>query len=344
METNLRPMSLGEILDRTAYLYRSNFLVFAGIFAVYCGVGLFLSLMLIGLGVLLKNLQVSVATISVVTVTCSGIEILVLFLLLGAAIAAISRAVAWVHLGQPATIRGAYASILPRLRRYLGLMTVTALVVYTPLLILYSAYFGWMFYKIKGFGTPAGITAAQNMSPETSIYFLVATLIFIILIVPVAVYTILMSLRYSLALPACVVEGLKAFSSLRRSVQLSKGSRGRIFILGLLIGAIKIGFTMIAQVFFIVAAFKNHGQLSPGMNAISQVIAYVTNTFLGPIYATGITLFYFDQRVRKEGFDIEWMMQAAGLTMPASGLTAEPPPQPPSPVGADPMKGTVELA
>jgi hypothetical protein len=26
-----------------------------------------------------------------------------------------------------------------------------------------------------------------------------------------------------------------------------------------------------------------------------------------------LTLFYYDQRIRKEGFDIEWMMQAAGL-------------------------------
>ena len=36
-----------------------------------------------------------------------------------------------------------------------------------------------------------------------------------------------------------------------------------------------------------------------------------------PIWATGVTLLYYDQRVRKEGFDIEWMMQAAGLTAPA---------------------------
>jgi hypothetical protein len=27
-------------------------------------------------------------------------------------------------------------------------------------------------------------------------------------------------------------------------------------------------------------------------------------------------LFYYDQRIRKEGFDIEWMMQQAGLTEP----------------------------
>jgi hypothetical protein len=31
MESNLRPLTLGEILDRTIQLYRTNFLLFAGI-------------------------------------------------------------------------------------------------------------------------------------------------------------------------------------------------------------------------------------------------------------------------------------------------------------------------
>jgi len=35
MESNLRPLTLGEILDRTIQLYRTNFLIFAGIYAVY---------------------------------------------------------------------------------------------------------------------------------------------------------------------------------------------------------------------------------------------------------------------------------------------------------------------
>ena len=51
MESNLRPLTLGEILDRTAQLYRSNFLLFAGIFSVYSGVVLVLSLAQIGLAV-----------------------------------------------------------------------------------------------------------------------------------------------------------------------------------------------------------------------------------------------------------------------------------------------------
>ena len=54
METNLRPMALGEILDRTAQLYRENFLLFAGISAVYAGVLLILSLVQIGVQELLR--------------------------------------------------------------------------------------------------------------------------------------------------------------------------------------------------------------------------------------------------------------------------------------------------
>lgn len=319
METHLRPLTLGEILDRTAQLYRSNFLVFAGIFAVYCGVGLVFNLLLIGVGVLLKSLHYSAAQIVLINLVAGGFELLILFLLLGAAVAATSRAVAWVNLGETATIRGAYAGILPKLSRFLWLMTITALIVWTPIALLYGTYFGLMTFYVKGFGT-AGAAARQSIAadPHSVTVLLVASIAFFLLLIPVVIYTILMSLRYALALPACVVENIKARHALRRSIDLSKGSRGRIFVLGLLIGTIKIGFSLFSQMFLIISIFKQHGQVSPGMNAISQIIAFFTNTFLGPIYATGITLFYFDQRVRKEGFDIEWMMQAAGMTIPSS--------------------------
>jgi hypothetical protein len=79
------------------------------------------------------------------------------------------------------------------------------------------------------------------------------------------------------------------------------------------------------QVFVFVAAIKHPGQpLGPVAQSLSQVIAFFTTSFLGPIWATGITLFYYDQRIRKEGYDIEWMMQAAGLTPPEPNPTAEP--------------------
>jgi uncharacterized membrane protein len=327
METSLRPLTLGEILDRTAELYRNNFVLFAGIFAPYAGVGLVLNLLLIGLGILLKNLHVAGAAIWI-TLGTGALEMLILFLLAGAAVAAICRAVSWVHLGQPATIRGAYGAVLPRLGRYVWLMTITFFVVWTPFALLYIGFFGILGFYGKVFSAHPGAAPAPP-DPQTAMIIGIAALVFMLLLIPIGAYTILMSLRYALALPACVVENTKARPSLRRAIDLSKGARGRIFVLALLIGVVKIGLVGITQIFTFVGVFKNHGQLGPGMTAISQVIGFFTNTFLGPIWATGVTLLYYDQRVRKEGFDIEWMMQAAGLTVPAPAPIIEAESAPP---------------
>ena len=314
METGLRPMTLGEILDRTAQLYRTNFLLFAGIFAVYSGVSLALNLFTLGLLELLKRLHMAGALMWT-TLSSTLVELLILFLLFGAAVAAICRAVAWVHLGERATIRGAYQSILPRTGRYIWLMTITALAVWTPIALLYCGYVGTLVFYTKSAGNHvAGHPAAAN--PLAVSVFATVTVVFILLLIPAGIYTIWMAVRYALALPACVVENLKAVKALGRGVDLSKGARWQILVLGLLIGAIKVGLTLITQSFIFISAVKHHGQVGAGLTAVSSVISFFTNTFLGPIYATGVTLFYYDQRVRKEGYDIEWMMQAAGLTLP----------------------------
>src|SRR5271157_4173292 len=131
METSLRPLTLGEILDRTAQLYRENFVLFAGISAVYAGVILVLNLVQIGLAELLRVLHMT-QQLPWVTLAFVVLFIPLMFIFAGAAVAANNRAVSWVHLGETATIRGAYASILPRLGRYLWLMTIAAFVIYIP--------------------------------------------------------------------------------------------------------------------------------------------------------------------------------------------------------------------
>jgi len=327
METALRPRNLGEILDRTAQLYRENFVLFAGIFSIYSGVALVLGLLLVGLTELLRVWHMT-EQLQWLIWTCTGLEWLLLFLLAGAAVAAISRAVAWVHLGQPATIRGSYAGILPRLGQYLWLMAITAFIVWTPLALLYGGYFWLMSRYVKGLGTPAGVAAQQAaMADPTNMAVIgVASAVFALLLFPLGIYTVFMMLRYALAVPSCVVENLKARPALRRGVALCKGSKGRIFVLWLLILAVKIGLVGITQLFFIATILKHNGQVSAWVSAMSQVVGFFTNTFLGPIYAAGITLFYYDQRVRKEGYDIEWMMAAAGLTVPPpqAALPASP--------------------
>ncbi len=324
MESNLRPLTLGEILDRTAQLYRTNFPLFAGIFAVYSGAALVLNLLQIGLKAWVIGANTSTGA-TILSGLFGLLELLLVFLFAGAAIAALNRAVAWVHLGEPATIHGAYASILPRLGRYLWLMFIVAFFLYAPLFVLLI---------LIGFGialVPGGLSAFSNPSdPSSAMAIAGIFLVVILLLLPWIAYVIFMALRYSLAVPACVVEDLKARKAIRRSIELSKGARGRIFVLGLLVLVIEIGLTALAQGFFVIWAIKHPAQTLPvWMQSLQQVLVFFTGTFVGPIYATGLALFYYDQRIRKEGYDIEWMMQAAGLTVPEPVTEA--------PVAAEPL-------
>jgi hypothetical protein len=243
-----------------------------------------------------------------------------IFICAGAAVAANNRAVAWVNLGKPATIRGAYRSILPRLGRYLWLMTIIAFFIYIPFVILFTAYFLFLFLYAR----PRGVfvTGGTHSDPQAAIVLGLVTLAFVLIGLVAAVYAVFMALRYSLSLPASVLEDLKARPAIRRSIELSQGSRGRIFVLGLLISFIQLGLVAVTQVLFLVAAFKQHG-LPAWVQVLQQLVGFVTNSFIGPMYATGLTLFYYDQRVRKEGYDIEWMMEAAGMTPAAISATVQ---------------------
>jgi uncharacterized membrane protein len=316
METTLRPLTLGEILDRTAELYRTNFLLFAGISSIYAGILLVLSLIQIGAQQGALSLHMNTVLI-VVTVVGLVVLWLAIFVAGGLAVAANTRAVGWVHLGEPASIGAAYRTILPRTGRYLWLMTITYFFAWFPCVLVYGAYAALIFVYVrpKGLFTPH----APPPDPQMMVVFLASSIVFVFLLIGAMVYGIIMSLRYSLAVPACTVENLPARAAIRRSIQLTKGSRGRIFMLALLALIIQLGLTGITQGFFVFAGIKHHGVLPVWMSVMQQFLAFLTNTFVGPIYATGFTLFYYDQRVRKEGYDIERMMQTAGMTnsMPA---------------------------
>ncbi len=311
METNLRPLTLGEILDRTAELYRSNFLLLAGISSIYSGLLLVLAMVQIGVQRAFSGTPLNAYLIAGAVI---GILLILLLSLVsgGVAVAANTRAVGWLHLGEPATIRTAYSAILPRARRFVWLITLIYFLAWFPCFVVYAAYAVLLFYYIhtKGLLTPHG---APTMDQASALVLVGASAVFVFLLLAFGIYGVIMTLRYSLAVPACAVEDLKPRAAIRRSVQLSKGSRGRIFLLGLLTLIIQLGLTGITQGTFIVLQLRHKEGLPLWVSVLQQLFAFLTNTFVGPIYATGFTLFYYDQRVRKEGFDIEHMMHAAGM-------------------------------
>lgn len=309
MDTAIRPLTLGEILDRTAQLYRSNFILFAGIFAGYAGVLMVLNLVQLGVTTAMGAGRMGGLGFRVVFFVAILVKAFVIVACAAACMGAINRAVAWVHLGQPASIAAAYKSTLPKLGRYVWLTAIVDFMILWPGLILGTLMF------IVILRTPGLMSGQVDDTSQSNIVTTGITLAIVgIFVLPWLVYAGWMATRYALSVPVCVLENLKARAAIKRSIQLTKDSRGRIFVLFLLVMVIQVGLSVLSQSFLFILAIKHRGQLGPVPQAISQIIAFFTNSFLGPIYATGLTVFYYDQRVRKEGFDIEWMMQTAGLT------------------------------
>jgi len=131
---------------------------------------------------------------------------------------------------------------------------------------------------------------------------------------------------YGITIPAVVLENLTARQALSRSESLTRGSVGRI-ILSFFLTSILTG---------IMVAALNAGALALGFNSSlyqgipsKELLRLITTTLggilFGPISAIALTLEYFDQRVRKESFDIQQMK--ALLAAPeqlASGAYAGP--------------------
>ena len=136
------------------------------------------------------------------------------------------------------------------------------------------------------------------------------------------IYALWAYIRVSLAVPAAVVESLKVRASIKRSKQLLIDRKVRIlllfiflFALYLVVGAIQAPLALIA--------LRSRGAQAFLTHAISLALSFVTATLVGPLGAIATCLFYFDERVRREGFDIEWMMTkiapAAAIPAPPSG-------------------------
>jgi hypothetical protein len=100
------------------------------------------------------------------------------------------------------------------------------------------------------------------------------------------------------ALQACVVEKAGVFGSLRRSAELTKGHRWRIF--GLIVTTVIVGLL----VGLLVGALAGAVSLLMGA-VVGTIISFVWQAFWGAYYALTGVVAYHDLRVAKEGIDIE---------------------------------------
>ncbi len=305
---DLRPMTLGEVLDRTFSLYKENFLLFAGIFAIpYLLVVIFSvvysSLILVPAvapgGSMTSAMAMQVVGGLLVTVVLFALVGLLIF---ASAQAATVIAVSDLYLGRSPGLAKSFVRVRGRIPAVLLAMVLIVLML-TGVVVAMGA-------------TMVPLIRAGSRSLQTPI-----TLGMLIAVAAIVLGAWVLS-RTAVAVPAAALESIGPAAAISRSFRLTKGSAGQIFTVYLLLFFLTILSAFIFQFPFLVAAgspLKPH-VLPIGMRILQGLASWISGVIVAPIGTIAFSLIYYNQRVRKEAFDLEKMM--------ASLETGEAPPSP----------------
>ena len=190
-----------------------------------------------------------------------------------------ASASAHIYIGRRVTVRSAFGQVMLRLKSYVGSGVLWLLVV--------------------------------------------LALSFTIIGIPVAIF---LGTRWGFFPLTVLVEGNSATAALRRSSRLVKGAWWRVFSIMSAIVMIALTIELIFLVFstsiFALSGiggeldflemlrqtvWESHTQMDGRLHLL-HAINTVIDALVGPIMAVGFTALYFDQRFRKEGYDIELMV------------------------------------
>ena len=314
METaELRPLSLGELLDRTFTLYRTHFWVFVGIMVIPSAFGIPVNyLALSAEGNMFRNAGPPFGAgapapppMGQIFGILAGVFAfwIVLMVVYSIAVAAATRAVSETYLGRAATVRDSYRSVGRKFWRLIGI-DLNLLVRVIGIFILVFFAFGLVI---------AALGAATTVLGNQEAIAVVMGILVILLYISALIGVLYLALRYALTVPALMLEDLGTFASIRRSIQLTRGRRGHIFIAFLLAMVIYyVGFILFQAPFFIstmISMMKSHG--IPAWLALSSAVAgAMGGSITGPVLMIMIVLCYYDTRIRKEAFDLQFMMQS----------------------------------
>jgi Membrane domain of glycerophosphoryl diester phosphodiesterase len=326
METvDLRPMTLGELLDRTFHLYRGHFLLFVSIMAIPAAFSVPANVLLLTAeGPFLSSAFANPGRPPAAPdlgflagiFFASGVLFILFVLIYALAVAAASCAVADVYLGRTISMRGAYGRLRGKFWRLMGVVANIAIRVFGLIVLV--------FVVAAGIGAGFAFLSSSAFAPNNPIAPLLVGLSVFACYIGAFALGVYLALRYAVSIPVLMLENLGVLATIRRSVSLTRGRRGHIFLTLLVAVVIAYVGVMIFQMPFSIAMMLAlaRGHWPSWLAFASSISGAIGSSLTGPVFMIAIVLLYYDTRIRKEGFDLQYMMSA--LDNPPTPAVAAP--------------------
>lgn len=303
------PMTIGQILDRVFRLLRANVKPFLAVGLLPIGVlavfeGVFFGALFFA-GVLPHPPpHPDPAAIAWIVVPVYLLFLPVMLLMYGLYYGASTHAALQADEGIRVSTRDAFRDGWSRLGRYTWLLILRSLIISGPILVLVVVIGGGILLATRGGSADSGSLALFLLIPLGILGY-----------IGFFVYAVLMMLRLSLAFTACVHEGIPAGLAVRRSGVLTRGAKGRIFLVALVIYAIGSAAFMaiyaIGMMAFAVGMVAGAGGMdhpSPLMIGLAVVfglvmlgLVFVWAALQMAAYSNAFAVIYRDQCLRTGG-------------------------------------------
>jgi hypothetical protein len=297
MPLDLRPLTLAELLDRSFSTYKRHLWLFVGIMAVPAAIAMAMAIVLRIFGATPPAPGTPPAQVlrQMLPFMVGFLAFLLVYLLVHTfALGATAIAVSELYLGREITIAAAYRRVRPNAVRLVLLClwgTLRMVGAWTGLVAVTIAF---------------GVLAAM-LSP------ILAVLAFPIGFIGTGVITVFMTTRYGVSVPVVVIEEVPAGAGLRRSVELTRGNLGRVFLMILCAVIVTYATALIFQGPFTVASLV----IGPGrplslvVGIVGAIVGSIGGMFSGPLMIIGLALMYYDLRIRKEALDLQLLLEHA---------------------------------
>lgn len=308
----LRPLSIGDIYQGAFAAIKTNARTMFGFTAALLGVVLVISIATnyAIINLVLPNYLSPSSPYAAVFTSLSGsfsqlggslLQALATVLLSGLIIVAVSRSV----LGRVASSKEVWERTKSKFLPLIGLNIITSIISGLMMIIGIAVFFALL--------ASAASTANTDREFLQDLSIMLVGL-FILMVISALVGSYL-SIKFSVASPAMVLENLGVFAAIGRSWSLTRGNFWRLFGINILTAVIT---SMVAGIFvgiadalgaiFIVVGSSSPEDVIASLNTtyiLIMVMSTIAQLLILPFTSSVNALLYIDLRMRKEGLDVE---------------------------------------
>lgn len=308
----LRPLSIGDIYQGAFAAIKTNARTMFGFTAALLGVVLVISIATnyAIINLVLPNYLSPNSPYAAAFTSLSGsfsqlggslLQVLATVLLSGLIVVAVSRSV----LGRVASSKEVWERTKSKFLPLIGLNIITSIISGLMMIIGIAVFFVLL----------AGVASTAKTDREFLQDLGISLVGLLILMVISALVSSYLSIKFSVASPAMVLENLGVFAAIGRSWSLTRGNFWRLFGINILTAIIT---SMVAGIFggiagalgaiFVVVGSSSPEDIIASLNTtyiLTMVMSTIAQLLILPFTSSVNALLYIDLRMRKEGLDVE---------------------------------------